>query len=248
MPLETSPRGPWPAALRALVFVVAAAAAGAVAGRLVRAFWNARIARLPLEYPWSALDGILGDLQDALALCLGVLAVLALHAALVGREPVAGRPPAMHRLAREATLLVLLYAGALMYAPHGEGFAFWAGSALTALLSRVCLLAVQLCVRLPWREPLARVALYLVGRGSFVWAYVAGLALRGENALYALVPLGALVLEVLLVGLVLTLRLGRGRLAASRLPASRRKPGCETAGARVRPSGLSGTNPNSDSY
>lgn len=52
---------------RALGFLLAAAALGAVGGRLVRAFWNARIARLPLEYPWNALYGIV-PLGAALAL------------------------------------------------------------------------------------------------------------------------------------------------------------------------------------
>jgi len=200
---------------------------GAVAGRLVRAFWNARIAR----------HGIFGDMQDALALCLGVLAVLALHAALVGRKPAQGPLPLARRLAREAAVLLTLYVGSLVYSPYGRGPAFWAGGALTALLLRVCLLAVQLCVARAWREPLAGVGLYLVGRTSFTWAYVAGLALRGENSLYALVPLGALVLEVLLVGAVLAVRYGRRRKAQERDALEQIESVPTDLKARVRPEG-----------
>jgi hypothetical protein len=219
-------------------FLAASAAAGGAWGALVRALWD-----LLREARWSrppsgggALDAllrVLADWLDALPIAGGMLLVVALYRLLRSADA-QGRQRGWRWRGEMATWLALAAAALIWSSPHARGATLWAGAAVQTGAARVCLLALQLGAGVACRIGRAaarrlvpacgEMLLYLAGRGGFILAFMKGLRLQGENAMYLIVPAAAGVAEAILLLLCAGACLVVARRSGSRQDPDGREP------------------------
>ena len=187
---------------------------GGALGASVKAFWELRWRAWSPTSSSSALHAGFHDLQDATFICMGILLVVVLCRSLLRRGT--GRRPRPDRSVRsEAALLAVVFGGCLVWGSRSTGWVHAGTAGVQALVLRFCLLAVHSslgivvreipsseALRLGWRAALPTgvwLTVYLAGRAAFTWVFMWGLQLRVENGLYLIVPLGAALLEAIVL-------------------------------------------------
>jgi len=200
-------------------FLAGSSLGGAIWGASVRAYWDLRWRIGPVEGVRGSLLRAFAEWSDVLPIAVGMLVVVGLYRLLLRRRP--GRSLPGWRW--EAAAWIALAAAALIWShPHLSGVRHWGVALVHTAAARVALLALQLSFRVVCelgrsgaRRPgpaVVELILYAIGRGVFIFVFMKALQLRGENAMYLVVPAGAGLLE----GILLVLGAGACLLAARR--------------------------------
>jgi hypothetical protein len=208
---------PRPAAV--LAFLAGCSLGGAAWGASVRAYWDLRWRIIPLEGVRDSLLRAFSEWSDVLPIAGGMLAVVGLYRLVIRRR----ERRADRGWRWEAVTWVALAAAALIWGhSHLSGVHYWGAAVVHTVAARVALLALQLSFRVACdlgRSGARRLGpaagellFYVIGRGLFVFVFMKALRLRGENAMYLIVPAGAGLLE----GTLLVLGAAACLLAARR--------------------------------